>query len=104
MDVLFHGEKLSVTATPYVNKSVRGQIALQLWSEEGPYAMATVAVQGAVVPQHCVIIKGYSENMGMVQALDDAGIIDTSAVTYRYSGYVTCPVYKLTDEAVAALL
>lgn len=72
-----------------------GQLAMQLVAEDGePWATATVAV-GAFVPEGHVAIKDYSENVGMVESLQEAGIVGKEIVARIASGFVSIPVLKL---------
>ena len=52
-----------------------GQIALQAWCEDGPYMMCTVCIPDVDLADNEVIIKNYSENTGILDALMSAGIV-----------------------------
>lgn len=81
------------------------RIAIQLtqYDEKGgydePIATATINLPDVHIPDGQVIVKSYSENEGMEQALLDAGII-SKEVGKAATGYVTAPIYTLTSEAL----
>ena len=61
---------------------------------EGPIATCTVALVDQPPAEGCVWIKDYSENEGMLEMLEKAGVVQrTGRVTV--SGYVTIPEAKL---------
>jgi hypothetical protein len=70
-----------------------GQNRIQLMDEEGPVAVATVALQDPQ-PEDWIYIKDYAENAGMLACLMNAGIL-SPPVGYITSGYVEIPVCKL---------
>jgi hypothetical protein len=63
-------------------------------------AVATVNVPGALLGEKQVLIKDYSENEGMLQALERAGIVKATGQTVR-SGFATIPVCDLLVEPVS---
>ena len=69
--VTFNGAECSLEFLQYTN----GNPALQLWHEGMPYAMATVNDPDVELEPAQVLIKDYSENFGMVDALVAAGIV-----------------------------
>jgi hypothetical protein len=70
--VNFMGEELNVKLSKYAN----GQNAMQLVDQDGmPFMTASVA-HDVNIDDDCVIIKNYSENEGILQALIEAGIIE----------------------------
>lgn len=72
-----------------------GSLALVIESLTGErLCVATTAVEGAYVPPGLVLIKDYSENEGVLEALVKAGIVEepTDAVA---SGFAMIPVCKL---------
>ena len=70
--VNFMGEKL----TPVIGRYANGQTSIQLVDQDGmPFMTASVA-HDVNIPDDCVIIKNYSENEGIMQALIKAGIIE----------------------------
>jgi len=70
--VKFMGEELNVKLSKYAN----GQNAMQLVDQDGmPFMTASVA-HDVNIDNDCVIIKNYSENEGILEALIEAGIIE----------------------------
>jgi len=70
--VKFLGEEL----TPVIGEYANGQTSIQLIDQDGmPFMTASVA-HDVNIDDDCVIIKNYSENEGILQALIDAGIIE----------------------------
>jgi len=78
-----------------INKYRSGQTRLEIVSERvGPIATCTVALEDCPPAPGCVWIKDYSENEGMLEMLEKAGVVQrTGRVTV--SGYVTIPEAKL---------
>jgi hypothetical protein len=77
------------------------RIALQLieLTTGEPVATATVNYpEFPLAPGH-VIIKDYSENEGILQALIDAEVVSKPKV-YLQFGYVSCPVCKLLIKEI----
>ena len=76
------------------------KVALELWSPETeeepaePYYTATVNVQGAFVPEGHVLLKGWSENEGLPEALVAAGLVEMTGVTVP-TGYCEAQEAKL---------
>ena len=63
--VKFMGEELNVKLSKYAN----GQNAMQLVDQDGiPFMTASVA-HDVNIDNECVIIKNYSENEGILEAL-----------------------------------
>lgn len=92
---LDEGEEVFIEFGKYVD----GTPAIEIFSEtEGPVATATVNLSGyniSPAPGH-VIIKDYSENEGMVEALIAAGIITERGEGFSF-GFITngafeCPI------------
>lgn len=69
--VNFRGAECSLEFLTYRN----GQTAIQLWSKGEPYAMATISDKDLELEPNQVLIKDYAENTGMVDALENAGIV-----------------------------
>lgn len=55
------------------------------------------------LPEGYVAIKNWSENEGIERDLLDAGIVEGQPVKHIPSGFVTIPVYKLTQKALSVL-
>ena len=72
------------------------RIALQLIDAEdgSPVAMVTVNLPDEQLNDDEVLIKDYSENEGMYQALVDAKVI-SEAISYVQSGFVEVPKCKI---------
>jgi hypothetical protein len=73
-----------------------GRIALDLIDAENgePVATCTVNIPDYDLPDGYVIIKDYSENEGMLDALMNAGIVGEPK-GWIQTGFVTVPVCKL---------
>ena len=70
--VKFMGEEL----TPIIGRYVNGQTNIRLVDQDGyPFMTASVA-HDVNIDDDCVIIKNYSENEGILEALIEAGIIE----------------------------
>jgi hypothetical protein len=59
-----------------------------------PIAVATVNLPDEELNDNEVIIKDYSENKGMLQSLQSAGIV-SEPLRYIKTGFVKCPVCTL---------
>ena len=76
------------------------RMAIRLNSLIGePLAVASVNIEGPIEPRE-IAIKDYSENEGMLAALIAAGIVEDTGVSVA-SGYVSIPIARLTDTALA---
>ena len=69
------------------------QTAILLTENGLPVAKATICVDVEIGPDE-VVIKDYSENEGMLEALVNAGIV-TQTNKIVQSGFVNAPVAKL---------
>ena len=80
----------------FVRYDVNDQICIQLFDADDRMfvATATTNVLDAELSSDEVVIKDYSENEGMYNALLDAGIINPSNRNVR-TGYTECPVCSL---------
>ena len=98
MDIVTHnGQECTWVATNYNNNNNK---AIQLLCLEGPYATATLNHEAIDVADDEVVIKEYSGNEGMVNALADAGIIELIPNRVYANDFVTMPVHKLTLNAM----
>lgn len=89
--VNFLGEECSVRTERYAN----GRPRISLICEDGsPMAIATVNIPEVEIPESTAFIKDYSENEGMVQALQEAGVIGIK-LTEVSIGYVNIGLYTL---------
>jgi Asp/Glu/hydantoin racemase len=76
-------------------------VAIRLHSLIGePLAVATVNLQVPSRDPREIAIKDYSEGEGMLAALIAAGIVEDTGVALA-SGYVSIPIARLTDAAIA---
>lgn len=77
-----------------------GSWALRLYSsEDGSAALTvTVAVEGTDIPDGHILIKDWSENEGVREALLKAGVIENVAVLIP-TGFVYAYLCKLTETA-----
>jgi hypothetical protein len=81
-----------------LGRYTNGQNLISLTCEDGcPYATATVSLDAELEGDE-VLIKNYSENAGMEEALLAAGVIVGEPVREITSGFVSIPVYKLAPE------
>ena len=89
----FKGNTLSVEMTRYAGNDRR---AIQLIDmEDGyPYCMATVNIPDALIEANEVIIKNWSENEGILEALQVNGIVGPVKRRIQ-SGFVYCDVVDL---------
>jgi hypothetical protein len=66
--------------TVEISRYAKGGTAIQLYDAEDrmPVATATICVPGLTFPsERHVVIKNYSENEGVLEALEEAGILKT---------------------------
>lgn len=91
MNILFRGMSLSIHIKEYAN----GRTAICLFTENGePYMVATVNMPEIKLDDDEVIIKNYSENTGILDALISSGII-SAPVHFVDTGFVFSPICKL---------
>jgi len=78
-----------------------GRVAIQLASVDGePLCVATVNLPNADVPDGHVLIKNYSENEGILDALVKAGVIG-EPIAEIPTGFVmvqVCPLLKYSEN------
>lgn len=88
-----HGVECVVSAGCYGSG---GATALQLVEKStgAPYATATVNVPGAALAADEVLVKDYSENEGMLEALVRAGVVEDTGRRVGI-GYVEAVVARL---------
>lgn len=89
---------------PEKEEAADARIAITLVSTTGEAMLvATVNLEIAPEPNH-VFIKNYSENEGVEEALEKAGVIEQFGEgRYARSGYVLVRHYKLTEKALKEL-
>lgn len=78
------------------------RIALELidYHDGEPIATATVNVPEIQLQANQVLIKDYSENEGMLTALEKAGIVKSTG-TFVQSGFVQIPVCELLIDVAS---
>ena len=83
-----------------------GRIAILLIDEadSSPVAVATIDLPEVALLPREIIVKDYSENEGMVQALFDGNVIKMPARRVVETGFVKAPICELTDPAMAEML
>lgn len=78
-----------------------GNLGIELIDEEdgGVVAKATTNT-GKVLPDNQVAIKDWTENMGMVEALEEAGVIDkcVGSEWVNLMAGLFAPIYTITEE------
>ncbi len=76
-----------------------GNCALSVANEEGRVCVCSVNT-GNTIPDTCIAVKNYSENEGMEESLREQGIIGKKVFEVR-SGWVSVPVFELTEKGLA---
>lgn len=85
-----------VVFAPYMDN---GNTAIQLSDPETGEHISTSTVNlGAIFPQNVVLIKDWSENEGMIDALHQAGVIKPEVISKTPTGFVNAYAYELTQE------
>ena len=75
-----------------------GRTAIELSTLNGqPYATATVNIPDALLHKDEVIIKTYSENEGILEMLEQEGIVERTGMSAT-SGMITAPICKLLKK------
>lgn len=100
MKVEFLGYTCNVVFGKYGNE--RTAIILEDAEEGDSVAYATANVPTRKVGEDEVIIKDYSENEGIYQALIDAGVIEATDDHVQLE-YVDMPIGRLTKEALESM-
>ena len=95
--VLFSGYTCSVQFSRYHDDNLH--ISLVDLVDGSPVATATTNIEGVKLASDEVCIKDYSENTGMLMALQAAGIVE-SVVDSIQSGYVYVLVVTLTKNVM----
>lgn len=81
-----------------------GNTAIQLIHKEERDVVSVATVNGSKqYPKEIIGIKDWSENEGMVHALQKAGVIEKGLIDIEPTGFVLIEYYKLTDAALAEL-
>ena len=105
MKVIFRTWHCRTMWTRYVSS---GAVALRLVSQETgtPIATCTINIAGlSLLSPSCLFIKDWSENSGMVEALQAAGILrkDTEVTRIPVSPFYSGALCNLTAEALAEM-
>lgn len=88
----FKGETLIIEKSRYDN----GRIAIRITDDEGfPYMMATVNVPRVDLPKNHTFIKNYSENSGILAALEKQGFVKATGKVIRLNFVVVHEVEVL---------
>lgn len=95
--VTFRGMQLEVSFRRYPDNQ-RTAICLGDIETGEPYATATVNIPDIPLGPTEVLVKDYSENTGMLEALEHAGIVRRTGRCVR-SGFVEIPVCELLVDA-----
>lgn len=64
-------------------------------------AVATICAPEVTLRAGRVLIKDYSENSGMVDALVAAGVVESDVESHYVTGFCSVPVMRLTPQALA---
>lgn len=80
------------------NKYLNGNTALSLDSQEG--VVADVSVNIEKVDKDLLVVKNYSENVGMDDFLLENGLVESKVLGKINSGFISAPVYKLSKKAI----
>jgi hypothetical protein len=99
-DIEFKGYHCLLMKQHYASND---RVALQLIDKEdgGPVAMATVNIPDAELADGEIIVKNYSENEGMLEALVTAGYAEDTRRSVA-SGFISAPVCKLLKHGTDA--
>ena len=95
--VEFAGYRCVAYETAYASEAGGSKAIYLVDAADGePVATATVNVEGVSekLPDREVLIKDYSENEGMLEALARAGLVEDTGRRVR-TGYVAVPVARL---------
>ena len=95
--VMFRGVQLHVSFSHYYDNQ-RTAICLGDIETGEPYATATVNIPDIPLGPTEVLIKDYSENAGILGALERAGIVRRTGRCV-HSGFVEIPVCELLVDA-----
>lgn len=76
---------------------------VSIWSQtEGPVMIVNVPSAEKGLKEDEIVVKDYSENVGIVEELDRLGVI-TETVKSRMVGYEMCYVYNFNEEKALSL-
>ena len=81
-----------------------GKLALLLVDADDDQPVATATVSLDVQPRHdCVLIKTWSENAGIDEALITAGVLEPGVIARHPTGFAEALEYRLTTEFMKTL-
>lgn len=90
---------------PFFSKYVGNERTALVFVEDGAPAFdATVNIEDAPIPvpnNDYIIVKDYDFNKGLADELIRHGFIKPKPIGHAHSGYITAPIHKLTDKAIA---
>ena len=75
---------------------------LLIKTDDTHYGCATITLPGVPTPAHLVLIKDYSENAGVLDALINANVLEKTEYSFT-SGFVEIPLCKFTKELIKEL-
>jgi len=81
---------------------VGGAIALVIESDRGIEAKATVNIPGVILPEGHIILKDWSENEGIPEALIKAGLVELTGESVA-TGFVNAPIAKMKEPLLQAI-
>ena len=93
MHVIFGGRIYEVQVSKYEN----GRVSLILDDGCGDSIRASVNMPKYDMPLGCVAIKDWTENVGLLAALVDAGIVGPPITHVNISTWVNAPICKLLE-------
>lgn len=93
--VRFNGSTCEVYRTEYPAGGATALVLIEQDTGE-PYATATVNLPEITprIPVRCLLVKDYSENEGILAALEEAGVVEDTGQRVL-SGFVELPVARL---------
>lgn len=92
-NIKFAGYDCKIEYGSYPN----GRTAIRLVGEDGlPVATASCNIPEADIPEGTTFIKDYSENTGILNVLEEAGIVKRTDVRVK-QGFVEVPLVELVN-------
>jgi hypothetical protein len=93
--VEFCGFTCSVEISMYSNGNTC--VTLNDVEDGSPVATATINTSAELPSKRHIVIKNYSENEGILEALEEAGIVKQTG-SFVAAGFSKCPVVELQLE------
>lgn len=102
--ITFRENELVVMQTKYMDND---NLALILITEEdlengGSYEAIITVNTDQTLPNDCAYVKDYSENSGMLEAIQKGGLVD-EVLGSKPSGFVELPLVKFNLEGVESV-